>query len=103
MTSGKMNCSILEYYIVGNVGLTRTLRNTFIFNKWQIFYLNTSRSMFQILYFYAVLLLQKAPLTPAAYMGCKYSIYFTLLQILSDIVISDILNCSWSAILIKHM
>lgn len=64
MGSEKMNCSILECYIVGNVGLRRTLINLcFIFNKCQIFYLNTSRSMFQIFYFYLVLPLQKAPYT----------------------------------------
>lgn len=35
--SEKMNCSILECYIVGNVGLRRTLINLcFSSNKWQI-------------------------------------------------------------------
>lgn len=58
-----------------------------------MFHPNTSRSMFQILYFKADLLLQKAPLP-----GMEICI-FTLLELQSDILNTDMIQLEYTRLL----
>lgn len=88
MGSEKMNCSILECYIVGNVGLRRTLINLcFIFNKCQTLskYIKVNVSDFLLLFGFA-------SAKSSLYLGCKY-LFLLFCRYILMLLLLTFLNC----------
>lgn len=73
-------------------------KSLFYLQQMANMYLNTSRSVFQILYFYAVLLLQQAPYS---WDGNIY--FYSYCRHIPILLLLTFLNCGWSATLITHI